>query len=163
MKKLFWFLPFLLFINIAKGENKMDQQLMEKIVKEMAADAKGDSGVVEFNYNKVRMYLISDASHDRMRIIAPIAEYQKLSRRHIDAVMESNFHGALDARYGVSDGVLYAAYIHPLSELSNGEIRSAILQVSNLALSFGNEYSSGVLSYGEQQQKSPQGQKNRTL
>lgn len=163
MKKILWILPILIFITNVKGENNMDQQLMEKIVKEMATESKGENGVVEFNYNSVRMYLISDPNHDRMRIIAPIAEYQKLSRRHIDAALESNFHGALDARYAVSDGVLYSAYIHPLSELSNAQVRSAVLQVSNLALSFGEEYSSGVLSYGQQQQSAPQGQKNKTL
>lgn len=163
MKYLFWLFPILLFSTLVNGESKMDQKSMENIVKNMAAEAKGENGVVEFNYNNVHMYLISDTSHDRMRIIAPIAEYQKLSRRHIDAVLESNFHGALDARYAVSDGILYSAYVHPLSELSSKQIRSAVLQVSNLALSFGDEYSSGVLSYGQQQQQSPQGQKNKTL
>ena len=130
------------------GQNSMDQANMEKIVKTMASQSKGDKGVVEFEYNNVAMYLISDPNHDRMRIVAPIKEYRKITRKQLDAAMESNYHLALDARYAVSDGVLFSVYIHPLSELSNKQLRSAVEQVSILALSFGTEYTSGVLNFG---------------
>ncbi len=33
-------------------------------------------------------------------------------------MMIANFHTALDARYAISDGVIYAAFIHPLSSLA---------------------------------------------
>ncbi len=126
----------------------MNQESLEKIVKGLADKSEGQRGVVEFNYNEVAMYLISDTTHDRMRIIAPVAEYATLTRQHLDALLESNFHDSLDARYAVSDGVLYSAYIHPLSELSESQIESAMLQVANLALSFDGDYTSGVLTYG---------------
>lgn len=48
----------------------------------------------------------------------------------------------------ISDGVLYSAYIHPLSDLSRPQLKSAVVQVANLALSFGTEYTSGVLTFG---------------
>jgi hypothetical protein len=50
--------------------------------------------------------------------------------------------------YAVSEGVLYSAYIHPLSELSESQLTSAIEQVANLAITFGYEYTSGTLEYG---------------
>lgn len=126
----------------------MDQQAMERVVKTMATAAKGEKGFVEFTFNNQRMYLISDTSHDRMRIITPVAEYNKLTPTHLHAVLESNFHKALDARYAVSEGVLYAVFIHPLSALNAHQVKSAVHQVANLALSFGTEYSSGVLDFG---------------
>lgn len=126
----------------------MDQGLMEQIVKSMTSDASGELGAVAFSYQQVRMLLVSDAKHDRMRVIAPIADYEQVTREQLDAILVSNFHASLDARYGVSDGVLYAAYIHPLSDLSEHQIRSAVAQVANLALTFGSDYTSGVLSYG---------------
>ena len=129
-------------------QRTMSQLSMEKVVKGVASNAKGEKGFVEFKVKDVQMYLISDAAHDRMRIIAPVAEYQKLTEQHLHAVLEANFHKALDARYAVSDGVLYSVFIHPLSALNEEQIKSAVEQVANLALSFGNEYTSGVLDYG---------------
>ena len=137
---------------------------MEKIVKSMALNSKGEKGVVQFSYNKISMYLISDVKHDRMRVIAPIAEYKKLSREHLDAMLESNYHKSLDARYAVSDGVLYSAYIHPLSMLSEQQLRSAVQQVANLAKSFGNEYSSGSLTFGDKENReSKKSEKDKDL
>ena len=62
------------------AEDMMTQSNMEMIVKELADDAKGENGVVEFRYQGMDMYLVSDVNHDRMRIIYPIAEYEKLSK-----------------------------------------------------------------------------------
>lgn len=127
----------------------MNQSSMESIVKGIAQQSKGENGVVEFTFNDVRMYLVSDVKHDRMRIISGIVEYKNVTREQIDAMMEANFHTALDARYALSKGVIYAAYIHPMSALNEAEIKSAVLQVSNLARSFGTQYSGGTLSYGK--------------
>jgi len=129
----------------------MNQNELEKIVKEMAESSQGEEGVVEFRYHNISLYLISDTVHDRMRIIAPVAEYDRLSNEQLHDILESNYHKSLDARYAVSDGVLYSAYIHPLSVLTEEQIESAVIQVTNLAKSFGKEYSSGVLTYGGNQ------------
>lgn len=148
MKKILVSVLFLLFSSLSVAADLMNQSLMEKTIKNMALKSEGEKGFVKFNYSNTKMYLISDIKHNRMRIIAPIVEYKKLSLQHLDAILESNFHKSLDARYAVSKGVLYSAFIHPLSELSEAQIKSAVQQVANLALSFGKEYSSGMLTYG---------------
>ncbi len=148
MKNLLLLVSILAFSGISLGESMMNQKSMEHIAKGMAQSAKGENGFVEFSYSNVTLYLISDVEHDRMRIIAPIADYNKLTRQHLDAALESNFHKALDARYATSKGVLYSAYMHRLSELSESQLISAVEQVANLALTFGGEYSSGTLVYG---------------
>ena len=131
----------------ALADHGMKQQRLEQIVKAMASDSRGEQGVVEFEYNRVLMYLISDTQHNRMRIVAPIANYSDLTREQLDAVLESNYHKALDARYAVSKDVLFSAYIHPLSEMHERQVRDAVRQVANLALTFGTDYSSGDLSF----------------
>jgi len=83
-----------------------------------------------------------------MRIIAPITEYSKLTAEQKDTVMEANFHKTLDARYASSNGILYSAYIHPMSALSETQIGDALEQVATLAATFGTTYSSGELSFG---------------
>lgn len=148
MKKTLLTISLLLFSNLCMGD-AMNQASMENIINNLAQESKGKKGFVEFNYNNVKMYLISDVKHNRMRIISAITKYNKLSIKHVDAILESNFHKSLDARYAVSNGVLYSAYIHPLSELQSSQIKSAVEQVANLALSFGRDYSSGILNYAK--------------
>lgn len=132
-----------------KEVNKdMDQAKMETIVKEIASASKGEKGFVEFIYNEVRMYLVSDVKHNRMRIITPVAEYKTLTPTQIDEMMQANFHKALDARYAVSEGIVYSAYIHPITELTTDQLMFAVHQVANLALTFGNGYTSGALEFG---------------
>lgn len=131
----------------------MSQAELERIVKEFTQNSKGEDGVVEFVYNNVAMAVVSNDEFDRMRIIAPIIPYQELTQQEIDAAMASNFHRALDARYALSQGILYSIYIHPLSSLDEVQIRSAIFQVSNLALSFGEDFSSGVLDFAGTEQR----------
>ena len=147
MNKITIIAYLLLFSGLAAADSMMNQVAMENIVKEMAQKSKGKQGFVEFSYRNVKMYLISDAKHNRMRIISPIVKYKDMLPHDIESVLESNFHKSLDARYAISKGVLYSAYIHPLSALRKYEITSAVNQVANLVLSFGKEYTSGTLTY----------------
>ncbi|MDF1880772.1 hypothetical protein JHD50_05545 [Sulfurimonas sp. MAG313] len=106
-----------------------------------------EKGYVLFKYLGVKMALLSDEIHNRMRIISPITKYSNLAPNIKDSLMHSNFHLALDARYAVSEDTLYAAFIHPLSTLNEEDLDSAIKQVCNLASSFGKTYSSGQLDF----------------
>lgn len=125
----------------------MTQEVMEKIVIKNVEVIKYKKGFILFTYKKVKMALISDVKHDRMRIISAITKYPSLNMETKNAVIESNFHLALDARYAVSQDILYSAYIHPLSSLTKDELKSALLQVSTLAATFGTTYSSGRLVF----------------
>ena len=71
-------------------------------------------------------------------------------------MLEANFHSALDGRYAISNGMVYAAYIHPLSPLRPEEVRSALRQVAELGKTFGTTYSSGELLFGVSSQPGPQ-------
>ena len=82
-----------------------------------------------------------------MRFIAPIAQADKLSEEHITRSMEANFHTALDARYAISDGVLWSCFIHPLKELAEDQALDALKQVYSCAKTFGTTYSGGSLSF----------------
>ena len=146
MKKIIIVMALLCSCNVAEV-NAVTQDEMEKIVTETVEVIESKKGYVVFDYKKVRMALISDVDHDRMRIITPITKYSELDLAQIGKIMDSNFHGALDARYASSKDVLYSAFIHPMSPLSQKELIDALNQVAALALTFGTTYSSGELSY----------------
>lgn len=120
---------------------------MERILRELGENADGRPGRLLFTFANVRMACISDPEHDRMRIVAPIAEVEDVMALQLGAAMDANFHSALDARYATSNGIVYAAYIHPLSSLTEAELRSGAAQVASLTRTFGVDYSSGVLQY----------------
>ena len=126
----------------------MDQTTLEDVVRRCSEETRGERGVVEFSQEGVAMACISDPRADRMRIIAPIAELEGLDESVLHAMLDANFHSALDARYATSDGIVYAAYLHPLSTLTEDELVSAIDQVAELVRTFGTTFSSGDLIFG---------------
>ena len=130
---------------LPKETHPMTQERMEAFVRTLAPVAEGVRGSLAFKFAGVEIECISDVTHDRMRLIAAIAPVSHLTAEQVTRILEANFHTALDARYATSHGYLYAAFIHPLSPLTEGEIRSAVAQVSNLARSFATTYSSGEL------------------
>jgi len=127
---------------------EMTQSQMAAIVAEMAGEYQGTPNNLQFSYNGAPMSLISDEDNNRMRLLTPIVSVDSINDELLQASMVSNFHLALDARYAIGNGVLYATYIHPLKELTKGQLESAMRQVSSLRSTFGSTFTSGELLYG---------------
>ena len=126
----------------------MSQESLAKHIEQIVGNAKVSPNVVEFQYNGVSIVCISDAKHDRMRLISPVAQLDSRQKGPFEALLTANFHTALDARYAISRGVIYAAFLHPLSALTRTELESAIRQIAALSRNFGSSYSSDELIYG---------------
>ena len=121
---------------------------LQGILKEMVENLTGDNGQWRFTFGGVEMALLTSVPHDRMRIVAPIGSEAELTDQQRKRMLDANFHSALDGRYATSNGLVYAAYIHPLSPLRREEVQSALRQVAELVKTFGTTYSSGELSFG---------------
>jgi hypothetical protein len=102
----------------------------------------------EYDYEDITMACLFDVEHDRVRILATVTELKAVSAEQLQTVMEANFYTTLDARYATARGMMYALYVHPLHSLSASQLRSAVEQVAALVRSFGDDYSSGKLVYG---------------
>jgi len=133
----------------AAAEGPMTLERMDAVIREHGAQVLRRDGIWEFDFFGVRMACVTDAKHNRMRLISPVIELNKVTPEQHLKLLEANFHTALDARYGASEGILYALFLHPLGSLGDDQLRSALLQVAALARSFGGDYSSGTLRYGE--------------
>jgi len=121
---------------------------LQQVLSDVADEVEGEDGRWQLRMGQVALACMTDMRFDRMRIIAPIAEIDEVTDELRDACLEANFHTALDARYATSDGVLYAAFIHPLSPLEPEQVESAVQQVANLVETFGTSFSSGALVFG---------------
>lgn len=104
------------------------------------------------------VFVIADEDNNRMRIVSPITQVQELGSEQVARMMVANYHTALDARYAINqEGVVVAAFLHPLNSLQDRDLRSALSQVAQLAETFGSNYSSGGLGFtGERNSPSPE-------
>ena len=131
----------------AGDSGRMTQDRLHQIISTNAENVKIEGNVVEFYYDNVDLYCISDTAADRMRIISPIADVSELESEEIVIALAANFHSVLDPRYAIGDQVLYAAFVHPLSPLTEKQLISAIRQVATANRTFGTTYTSGELVF----------------
>ena len=102
---------------------------------------------MEFEFEGIGLALVYDENANRMRVISPICDQGECAADAVEKAMEANFHTALDARYALSRGVVWSAFIHPLSSLDEELLVSAIQQVATAKTTFGDDYSSGQWAF----------------
>ncbi len=121
---------------------------LEDIVRSQSDAVEGENGQWEATLGERSMLIVTHTEADRMRLVMPIKPASELSVEEVQSMMLANFHSALDARYAVSNGIVVAVFIHPLSTLQERDARSAILQVNNLVENFGGSYASSAVGFG---------------
>ncbi|WP_126454862.1 type III secretion system chaperone [Sulfuriflexus mobilis] len=129
-------------------QSGMDNQRLDELIHRIDKSAQGKPGYWVFVVEGREVSVITDARADRMRIIIPITPTKDIDRDLLYRLMQANFDSALDARYSIANDILWAAFIHPLSALGDKEFLSGLGQTVNLALSYGDSYSSGALVFG---------------
>lgn len=131
-----------------KVEAVMDLTRLGEILKEEVPQVRGRDGFWEMVIEGVTVKVIADQTHNRMRVIAPAARADQLEPAVLRRMLEANFTSALDVRYGIFKGVVWATFLHPLDSLTDRELLSALSQVVTLVNTTGTTYSSSGLSFG---------------
>ncbi len=131
----------------ALGQNMTNNKL-EKLLTKKVDSINGYTGYWEMIYKERQLVCITDEKHNRMRIISPIVKTEMLNEELLLDALTANFHAALDVRYAESNGIIWSAFIHPLKELSDIEVDSAVDQVVNAAINFGTTFSSTQMIFG---------------
>ena len=126
----------------------MTQARMAEVIARLDPDAELAGPAVAFTVEDVPVLVVSDARADRMRAMVPIRSAEGLTETDLMRMMQANFDSALDARYAVAEGRVWAVFIHPLSPLTDELLISGIGQTVNAALSYGTMYSSGAGQFG---------------
>ena len=121
--------------------NERLKVLIEKTASEILEN---QLGFWKFKIGEALVFVITDESHNRMRIMSPIVDIASISQDEWLVLMSANFDRALDARFCVNDNVLWSAFIHPLQELEPQQFLNALDQVITLAGNYGTTYSSTV-------------------
>ena len=126
----------------------MNNERLQEILQVESDSVVGANGRWQITYKEAPMLVLTDQTNDRMRIIMPITKGTTLSKEMLQACLTANFHTALDVKYALSDELLWAVYIHPISPLTEGQLKSALAQVYSAALTFGTTFSSTDLLFG---------------
>ena len=89
-----------------------------KLALAQRAIVKAENGPsVEYELDGIQIYTIADESANRMRLVAGIMEESKLKSEDLKKMMEANFDRALDAKYALSNGVLWSLSRFKMLEL----------------------------------------------
>lgn len=131
----------------APHQPSMSNARLDQLIKRVDPEAGGRLGFWSLSFEGYKAQVITDERADRMRIIVAVAKTELLKKDELYRLMQANFDSALDSRYAIAQGVLWSAYIHPLSPLSDEQFVSGLGQAINLAATFGTTYSSGVFTF----------------
>ncbi|MDT0622606.1 hypothetical protein [Croceitalea vernalis] len=161
MLKGLWIISFFL-TTIISGQQMTPENLISLI--EQESDTLSISGnQIQFKVNNGLLICIFDENANRMRIISPIIERQKLTEDQLLNALVANFHSVLDVKYALSDEIIWSVYTHPLKELTEGQVVDAIQQVYAAAITFGDSYSSTNLIFPGNSKKVIDTTKTRVL
>ena len=105
------------------------------------------NGFWRFTVSGATVIVVGDETFDRLRILVGIQSAKGLTQDQLMQIAKSNYDTALDARYAISQDILWAMYAHPLKSLGDRQFISAIGQTVNLAISYGDGYSSGGILF----------------
>lgn len=125
----------------------MNNARLHELLLRIDPELQGQIGLWSVQFDNHRAQIITDENADRMRVIVPIVKVEDVEEGELLRLMQANFDSALDARYCVANGIIWGAFIHQLSILSDQELLSGLAQAITAASSFGSTYSSGALIF----------------
>lgn len=128
----------------APVEAGMDLARVGRILKRAAPDVKWQEGTWELVMEGTKVIVIADQAHNRLWVTAPVADAGQVTPEVLRRMMEANFTTTMDVRYAIFQGMVWAAFLHPLDSLIEQELRSALNQVATLVKTTGTTYSSGL-------------------
>ncbi|WP_424832778.1 hypothetical protein [Ruegeria sp.] len=131
-----------------EAEPPMDYERLGKILFALDPEAQPLGPGFQLTISDVPVLVVTDVSTDRMRAMVAIRSADELSKEELYRMMQANFDTALDARYAIANGTVWAAFIHPLSTLEKDQLISGLAQTINIAVTYGTSYTGGAIQFG---------------
>ena len=141
------FLVFASFFSISSFSQEMNSETLLEILQQESDTLQVNGNSYRFLIDDTMLICVFDENANRMRIISPIIEREKIGEEELLNALVANFHSALDVKYALSDEVIWSVFTHPLKELSEAQVIDATKQVYTAAKTFGGSYSSTNLIF----------------
>ena len=152
MKKLILILLIISSFQFSKAQS-MTNETLGDIITTASDSVQGTNGRWQFSIKETLLICLTDSTNNRMRIISPIMDSYKLTDELKTLSLSANFHTALDVKYAISDDILWSVFTHPLRELSEEQVESAISQVYYANINFGTSFASTSLIFPGRQKR----------
>ena len=127
----------------------MDQFRLERLFENQVEKVDGGAGYLRTRVDGVDVYLISNPDTDRVQLIVAVPITEAVGVQHLVGMLNANFHPGLDARYALSDGVIYSIFTHRLATLTEEDFVAGYRQALDLAKRF-DEVADGIELEGGQ-------------
>ncbi|WP_442267707.1 hypothetical protein ACSIGC_08590 [Tenacibaculum sp. ZS6-P6] len=147
MKKFIASFVLVILLSCPSHSQEMTLTKLGKIFEHASDSISSKKTQWRFLIKNIPFIAIADSVHNRMRIISPIGESDKLNEKLKTAALMANFHTALDVKYAISDNILWSVFIHPLKELTEAQVYDALSQVFYAHINFGSTFSSTSLIF----------------
>jgi hypothetical protein len=121
---------------------------LAQIIAALDPEVESSGTAFRLTISDIPVVIVTDPRADRMRAMIPIRSTDGMEPEEILRVMQANFDTALDARYAIAQGQLWAVFIHPLSPLEKDQLISGLGQAANLALTYGTLFTGGAMQFG---------------
>ncbi len=129
----------------------MTTSAIGKLLDAYLTELEGENGFWRGMREDVQLFVLSDESHDRMRIMAPIGELKDMEVKVLQRLLEANYDRALDAKYALRGKEVWSVSVHPLATLAPDDFASFLDQVVRLVKNTGSTYASSDLVFGVDQ------------
>jgi hypothetical protein len=127
---------------------QMNFKNLKLVIAKKAVVIKEEFNMVEYELDRVRIYMIVDEEANRMRLMAGVVQEDSLDKDDLKKVLQANYDRALDAKYAIANNILWSVFTHPLKEISADQVVDALYQVRNLVHNYGTSYNSTDLVFG---------------
>ncbi len=118
-----------------------------KILDSYLTELQGEVGFWRGMREEVPVYVFSDDSHDRVRLMAPVGELKELDPKVLQVLLQANYDRALDAKYAMRGFEIWSVSVHPLATLAPDDFASYMDQVVKLVKNTGTTYASSDLMF----------------
>ncbi len=125
----------------------MTTSAIGKILDAYLGQTEGQPGFWRGLREDVPVYVFSDETHDRMRVMSPVGELRELEPQVLQVLLQANYDRALDARYALRGMEVWSVAVHPLATLAADDFASLIEQVVRLVKNTGTTYASTDLVF----------------
>lgn len=120
---------------------------MGKLLDSYLTDLEGQPGFWRGMRGEVPVFVFSDESHDRMRIMSPVGVVEELEPDLLHTLLQANYDRALDARYAMRGNELWSVVVHPLATLATDDLPNLFEQVVTLVQNTGGTFASTDLVF----------------
>jgi len=93
--------------------NPMTNERLGELIRQTSKTVKGEAGYWQFRIGVRDVLVITDARHNRMRIMSPVAAQDGLDKAELIRLLEANFASALDSKYALREQTLWSVFTHP--------------------------------------------------